>query len=258
MARSEEGGDLPIRRFVDVSYHIEVDLVLVSKERLFMFFKNCIPLLRLLENRKVIFLTPGPRYLQDGCCSREDHAPNRGSEGFEEEIRRGLADRRGFIKDFLFTNQLRRFTVLNPGLCLPSSGEGGTAVWGKDPVHPLQEGYDRIADKICEEAAKMDVKANRKRAGEEIAPAPKRLRQEQQQRPRWIEAAPPPPLQMGFVRGGSRGNSSGRGGYRGSGRGEVRGGCGGGDGSRGGYGRGDGRYGFRGMRRSGGQPYGRH
>jgi hypothetical protein len=139
MARSEEGGDLPIRRFVDGSYHIEGDLVFVSKERLFMFFKNCLPLLRLLENRKVIFLTPGPRYLQGGCCSREDHAPNRGSDGFKEEIRKGLADRRGYIKDFLFTNQLRGFTVLNPGLCLPSSGEGGAAVWEKDPVHLLQE-----------------------------------------------------------------------------------------------------------------------
>jgi hypothetical protein len=104
----------------------------------------------------------------------------------------------------------------------------------------------------------MDVKANRKRAGEEIAPTPKRQHQELQQRPRWIEEAPPLPLQMGFVRGGSRGNSSGRGGYRGGGRGDGRGGRGGGDGSRGGYGRGDGRFGFRGMRRSGGQPYGRY
>jgi hypothetical protein len=34
MARSEEGGDLSIRR----------SLVLVSKERLFMFFQNCLPL----------------------------------------------------------------------------------------------------------------------------------------------------------------------------------------------------------------------
>jgi hypothetical protein len=62
---------------------------------------------------------------------------------------------RGYIKDFLFTNQLRGFTVLNPGLCLLSSGEEGEKVWGKDPVHPLQEGYERIADLLCEEAAKL-------------------------------------------------------------------------------------------------------
>jgi hypothetical protein len=107
---------------------------------------------------------------------------------------------------------------------------------------------------ILEEAVKMDDKANRKRAGEEIAPAQKRQCQEQQQRPRWIEAARPPSLQMGFVRGGSRGNNSGRSGYRS----DARGGCGSGDSLRGGYGRGDGRYGFRGMRRSGGLPFGRY
>jgi hypothetical protein len=107
---------------------------------------------------------------------------------------------------------------------------------------------------ILEDAVKMDDKANRKRAGEEIAPAQKRQRQEQQQRPHWIEAAQPPSVQMGFVRGGSRGNNSGCGGYRS----DARGGHGGGDGLRGGFGRGDGRYSFRGMRRSGGLPYGRY
>ena len=112
----------------------------------------------------------------------------------------------------------------------------------------------------------MSEKASRKRTGEELAPAPKRQRVEQQ-RPRWIEAAPPPPLQMGFVRGGSRGNSSG---YRGGGRGDGRGGRGGGHGGgggRGGGGRGGGggpRGGYGGgigygmTRRNGGQPYGRY
>jgi hypothetical protein len=56
MARSEEGGDLPIRKFVTGDYHVEGDLVLASKERLHMFFINCLPVLRLLENRKVIIL----------------------------------------------------------------------------------------------------------------------------------------------------------------------------------------------------------
>jgi hypothetical protein len=40
-AHSEEGGYLPIRKFMTGDYHIEGDLVLASKERLFMHFKNC-------------------------------------------------------------------------------------------------------------------------------------------------------------------------------------------------------------------------
>ncbi len=49
MARSEEGGDLPIRRYPDGRYHIEGDLVLTSKERLFMYFSNSLPIFKLLE-----------------------------------------------------------------------------------------------------------------------------------------------------------------------------------------------------------------
>ena len=102
MARSEEGGDLPIRRYPDGSYHIEGDLVLSSKERLFMFFKNCIPIFKLLEKFLVFFLSPLPRYLYSGCCTREDHGPNRLQDGFEEELRKSLVVCRGFYKDFFF------------------------------------------------------------------------------------------------------------------------------------------------------------
>jgi hypothetical protein len=82
MARSEEGGDLPIRQFINGEYHVEGDLVLAGKDRLYMFFKNALPLLKLLEGRKVIFLIPLPRYIAVGCCEDDEHAPNRADPGF--------------------------------------------------------------------------------------------------------------------------------------------------------------------------------
>ncbi len=63
MARSEEGGDLPIRKFTTGEYHIEGDLVLENKQRLFMYFKNCTAIFKLLEKFTVSFLSPMPRYL---------------------------------------------------------------------------------------------------------------------------------------------------------------------------------------------------
>ncbi len=74
MARSEEGGDLPIRRYPTGDFHIEGELVLASKERLFMYFKNCLPFFKLLEKLTVYFLSPLPRHLYVSCCLREDHA----------------------------------------------------------------------------------------------------------------------------------------------------------------------------------------
>ncbi len=90
MTRSEEGGDLPIRQLVNGEFHVEGDLLLTSKERLYMFFKNTLPLLRLLEGLKVIFLTPLPRYLLEGCCDADDHAPNRYEERFEASLGKDL------------------------------------------------------------------------------------------------------------------------------------------------------------------------
>jgi hypothetical protein len=60
MSRSEEGGDLPIRQYGNGEFHVEGDLVLASKDRLYMFFKNALPLLKLLEGLRVVFLTPLP------------------------------------------------------------------------------------------------------------------------------------------------------------------------------------------------------
>jgi hypothetical protein len=149
MARSEEGGDLPIRQYVNGEFLVEGDLVIAGKDRLFMYFKNTLPLLRLLDGRKVVFLIPLPRYILAGCCGQEDHAPNRVDPDFEDTIRSGLVEVRGFFKDFLFSSNLQNFKLLNPGLCIPSADPDGDPLWcEEDPVHPLYNGYERIIDTI--------------------------------------------------------------------------------------------------------------
>jgi hypothetical protein len=185
MARSEEGGDLPIRQFVNGEFHVEGDLVIAGKDRLYMYFKNTLPLLRLLDGRRVVFLIPLPRYILTGCCEQEDHAPNRGDPGFEDSIRAGLIEVRGFFKDFLFSSNLRGFRLLNPGLCVPTFNAEGDPLWGEDdPVHPLYNGYEMIVDTILREADSL--RPGGKRSGDDIAPAAKKPRVEVP-RPRWID-----------------------------------------------------------------------
>jgi hypothetical protein len=203
MARSEEGGDLPIRRYVTGQFHVEGDLVLASKERLYMYFRNALPLLRLLEAYKVVFLTPLPRYLLESCCNAEDHAPNRYQEDFEAELRAGLLAIRGHFKDFLFTNNLRSFKIVNPGLCVPTMDASGDPLWGEDPIHPLYSGYEAIVDTILSEAD--NIRSGTKRQGENIAPAAKKARTEVP-RARWVES-PQVPVVM------HSGFTPGRGGY---------------------------------------------
>jgi len=221
MARTEEGGDLPIRRFPSGEYHVEGDLVLTAKERLLMYFKNCLPFLKLLEGRIVIFLTPLVRYLLAGCCGRADHAPNRLEDGFEEALLKQLADCRGFFKDFLFVHNLRGFAVVNPSLCVPVEDENGTELWGRDPIHPLYEGYNRIVDYVMGEADRLAVRAatSNKRPGASVAQPNKKPRLDNQ-RPRWVVEEPSSTTMRGRPNYGGGGGGGGRGsggGYRGSG-----------------------------------------
>jgi hypothetical protein len=134
-----------------------------------MFFKNYIPIYKLLEKFVVFFLSPLPRYLYSGCCTRDDHAPNRLQEGIEDEMRKALMTCRGYYKDFFFTSWFRNVTVLNPGLETPQEDETGLQLWGPDPVHPLSEGYGRIIDMVCREKEKKDG-VSRKREGETLEP----------------------------------------------------------------------------------------
>ncbi len=78
---------------------------------------------------------------------------------------------------------------MNPGHCLPAVDESGAAMM--DPVHPLKEGYMRIADMICEAAVKLGAKPedSRKRAGSLMGPPGKKTRMEIP-RPRWVEEGP--------------------------------------------------------------------
>jgi hypothetical protein len=210
MARSEEGGDLPIRKFTTGDYHIEGDLVLASKERLYMYFKNCLNIFKLLEKLIVFFLSPLPRYLYMSCCPRLDHAPNIREDGFEERMRKSLSECRGFYKDFFFTSGLKNVTVLNPGVEVPCEDESGLQLWGPDPVHPLPEGYERIADLICREVDKASDK-KRKRVEDSLGPANKKPRFEAP-RPKWInQSTPEDTIKIGFPnwRGGGGGQNRG-------------------------------------------------
>ncbi len=228
MARTEDGGNLPIRRVLPGDFHVEGDLVVASKERQFMFFKNCLPFLTLLAGRLVVFLTPMPRYLYVSCCEDTEHAPNRREAGFEDEFRKALAESRDYYKNFLFTSGLRGLSIRNPGLCVPETDENGMQLWNNDPVHPTYDGYVRICNMICEEADRLRKKpssaAGTKRSGGNLGSASKKARMEVP-RPHWVaESCAATSRQDGSLRGMDRGQglNRGRGWFRGRGDGRGR------------------------------------
>jgi hypothetical protein len=132
-ARTEEGGDIPVRRWINKEFHVEGELTLATQERQAIMLENLEPLFELLRNRIVVFVTPVPRYLYVSCCAREDPATNRVNEDFEEELRRSLGEFRLNVKKLLFLKN-HRFKILDPSPAQPLVDKDGENVWGQDPV----------------------------------------------------------------------------------------------------------------------------
>ena len=82
LAKTEEGGMVPIRRRGSGEFHVDWDLVFAPKELQYSVFCDAIPLLELVGGRKTIIVSPIPRYLVLGCCPDPDHAGNRSSPDF--------------------------------------------------------------------------------------------------------------------------------------------------------------------------------
>ncbi len=213
-SRTEDGGDVPIRRCDDGDFHVEGELVLASKDRQLALFNTIEPILMLLALYKLLLVTPMPRFLYEGCCPLGGHAPNRLEDGFEEKLRVGLRDYRVNIKNFAFMCNMRNIKVLDPSPVLTHEDEDGEDIWGMDPVHPLLHGYRLLCDLYESEMSQLLGKS-RKRSGGPLQPPSKRTRTEP--RPSWIET---PKLNAVRQDGrNDRGKPRGRGGWTPRGRG---------------------------------------
>jgi hypothetical protein len=185
-ARTEEGGDIPVRRWINKEFHVEGELTLATQERQAIMLENLEPLFVLLRNRIVVFVTQMPRYLYVSCCDREDHATNRTNEDFEEELRRSLGEFRLNAKKLLFLKN-HRFKILDPSPALPLVDKDGENVWGQDPVHPLKHGYELMVDLFEDEISALLSKGG-KRAGGRMQPSAKKQRTEAP-RQEWVESS---------------------------------------------------------------------
>ncbi len=168
-SRTGDGGDWPIRRCDDGDFHVEGELILTSKDRQVALFNTNEPILQLLAIFKLLLVTPMPRFLYEGCCPLESHAPNRFEDGFEAKLRVGLRDYRINIKNFAFMRNMRNIKVLDSSPVLLHSDEDGEEIWGMDPVHPLLHGYRLLCDMYKSEICLLLGKT-RKRTRDSLQP----------------------------------------------------------------------------------------
>jgi len=135
ISSTEEGGDLPIRKFNNGDYHVDGDLSYVGKEKQHQLFKVIQPFLQLLEGQKVIFVIPQVRY---------------DDPGLELNLRQQLADSKINYKDFLFCAGLGGFRVGDANPLVPNNkiDKEDDRCWRDDPVDLTTTGYERIVEAL--------------------------------------------------------------------------------------------------------------
>jgi hypothetical protein len=124
--KTEEGAMMPAMKGPDGNFHLHGDLELAMKERQLEILNLLKPVLNLLKEKQVIFITPMPRYVVNGCCDEQGHVSNRFKLGFKEEITSKLTDARTNIKSFHFITQYRSVTALDPMVDMRSLAEDDT------------------------------------------------------------------------------------------------------------------------------------
>jgi hypothetical protein len=113
MATPEEGGLIPHCKRVDGSYHMDGDLVLLSKDMQYDLFKQLEVELQSYKKNPIIFMALLPRYLERGCCRDPHHMKNRAEPDFAKKLEEGIVAVRRNIWNSAFRHGFRRCVTLS-------------------------------------------------------------------------------------------------------------------------------------------------
>ena len=125
-------------------YHVVGDLIMASKESQLSIYRLLKPIFMAIGSKPFLLITPFPRYMFQACCEDQTHVSNLKNTDFGENMLSSLEDIRTNFRGFLFSDNLRRVTVLNPTPILEKLGR--SAAWGSNPVHPNSIFYTKLAD----------------------------------------------------------------------------------------------------------------
>ena len=154
LARTEEGGLVPICKRINGAYHVDGDLAFAPKELQFTIFGDAKPLLEAANGRSVVLVSPIPRYLLKSCCLDSSHAGNIREADYRSGLESAVIESRKFLKDFCFRHGLRNVRVVGPWPALRALGD---SLW-LDPVHMKEQGYITVANMVREVALEMAAK----------------------------------------------------------------------------------------------------
>jgi hypothetical protein len=161
-ALTEEGSRIPPRK-LDGRYHFDGDIVVADKATVVKFMRMCRPALNATEGIPTAFIGPMPRYVTGSCCGDAEHMANRSTPGFEAKMRGDLADLNRTVKEFLRNDGYSNIRAMDPWVGLRQYEK--RELWGKDPVHILQDKYRALVEGVKITISKLSPKRRRDSIG---------------------------------------------------------------------------------------------
>jgi len=128
------------------------ELTIAPKEIQYNVYKAIRPILMAAGSRPLVIVTPFPRYVSAPCCADKDHVVNFRDGDYIDKIMQQLGEIRANFKSFLFTDHLRRISVVNPA---PLMDDRLAAEFWQDPVHPKEGAFEQLATLVVESAERL-------------------------------------------------------------------------------------------------------
>ena len=197
---------------LDSGYHIPGKLEIVDAKLVKKLFDTAMPVLRAARGAEVLIVGPLQRYLEQKCCSDNNHITNFEDTDYATSIAGAIKEVGIHLRNLLHTRRLKAVKLLNPAVLMGMSAGNAadssitTSYWGRDPVHPLDIAYTNMAKKILEEVNEEAVVNARRPASQQAATD----RPTDARRERWTEAAPTVASRTGkWSHGGKYGGGGG-------------------------------------------------
>jgi hypothetical protein len=169
MAAPKEGGLIPPCMRADGKIHVDGDLVMLSKDLQYEFFRQLDKELSGHKHLKTVFMAPLPRYYLESCCADPDHVGNRSQPEFQKKMEDGVFNARANLKNFAFRHGYRRSVAVSSWAKVRKQEE----LW-EDQVKMKTKGYDALAEAIL--VAGGEIERKRKRSGKQSAPVAKKAK----------------------------------------------------------------------------------
>ena len=151
--RDDEGGLSAPKKEADGKYHIKGAAVFAHQDTQLLMFKKTMPILDEVKNMRRIILSPLPRYLQARCCNKKTHTTNFSEVDYKQKLETSVYEAKNNLRAYSFREGIRNLREIGAWHLVKKDD-----IWGSDPVHMKETGYDILAKNVVSTAEDMEGK----------------------------------------------------------------------------------------------------